>query len=336
MSTVLSNTLSIRSNDHPWLQPLLRDGHEVRLGDPMAVRTEADLAQALRGVAATLAGTEPYTAAVLARSPELRVISRLGVGYDAIDVAAATRHGVVVCTTPKTNHYAVADMALTMILACARRLIPSDRSLHGDGWSQPALGRDLRGTTVGIVGTGTIGREVVKRLSGFDPTILAYDVVQAPELVARYGATYAASLDELLERCDYVTLHAPLMPETRGMIGPGQLRRMKSTAYLVNTARGPLVDEPALVAALQAGQLAGAALDVFEQEPLAADSPLRALDNVILTPHIAGVTVESVQAMAEMSIANVARVLRGEEPLFCLNPEALSRASGHQRSAISA
>jgi len=333
--TVLLNTLVVRSSDDPLLQPLLRDGHEIRIGDPFAVRTEPALAEALAGVEATLASSEPYTAAVLDQSPSLRVISRLGVGYDAIDVPAATRHGVTVCTTPGTNHFAVADMAVTMILACARRLVPSNAALHAGGWAQSTLGRDLRGTTAGVIGTGMIGREVVKRLWGFGPRILVHDVVQTAEVVERYGAQYVDSVDQLLAQSDYVTVHAPLMPATRGMIGAAQLRQMKPSAYLVNTARGPLVDERALVNALAAGRLAGAALDVFEVEPLAADSPLRTMDNVILTPHIAGVTVESCQAMAEMAIANVARVLRDEDPLYCINPEASRQRTSRQPSAVS-
>jgi D-3-phosphoglycerate dehydrogenase / 2-oxoglutarate reductase len=325
VATVLAIALALQSpkNQH-LLEPLRRDGHDIRFQDPLEVRSEAALAAALKGVAATLASIEPYTAAVLDQAPELRVIARLGVGYDAIDVPAATRHGVAVCTTPNTNHIAVADMAVTLILACARRLIPADRTVRAGGWGLSGLGRDLRATTVGVVGTGLIGREVVKRLWGFSPTLLAHDVVQNQEVVDRYGVSYVP-LDELLERSDFVTLHAPLLPETRGLIGREALRRMKPTAYLVNTARGPLVDEAALVEALREGRLAGAALDVFATEPLAADSPLRQLDNVILTPHIAGVTEESVEAMARMAVENAARVLRGEEPLSCLNPEVLRR-----------
>jgi D-3-phosphoglycerate dehydrogenase / 2-oxoglutarate reductase len=320
--TVLINSLALQSDADPLLEPLRHEGHEIRFSDPLRVRSEVALAAALDGVAATLASTEPYTARVLDQAPELRVISRLGVGYDAIDVAAATRHGVAVCTTPGANHIAVADMAVTLLLACLRRLLPSDRTVHGGGWAQSGLGRDVRATTIGVVGTGLIGREVVQRLAGFGPTMLMRDVVETPALVERYGARYV-SLDELLAASDVITLHVPLLPETRGLIGEAALRRVKPTAYLVNTARGPLVDEAALVEALREKRIAGAALDVFAEEPLSATSALREFDNVILTPHVAGVTQESVQAMAQMAIENVRRVLRGEAPVHAVNADGI-------------
>jgi phosphoglycerate dehydrogenase-like enzyme len=321
---VLVNSLALTDPADPLLEPLRREGHEVRFSDPLRIRTEPALAAALAGVAATLASTEPYTAAVLDQAPDLRVISRLGVGFDAIDVAAATQRGVAVCTTPGANHIAVADLAVTLLLACIRRLLPSDRSVHRGGWAQAGLGRDVRATTIGVVGTGLIGREVVQRLAGFGPRILLRDIVETPALAERYGAQYV-TLEELLERSDAITLHAPLGPETRGLIDDAALKRMKPTAYLVNTARGPLVDEAALVRALREKRIAGAALDVFAEEPLPESSELRQLDNVILTPHIAGVTQESVHAMAEMAIENVRRVLRGDPPVYAVNAEALAR-----------
>jgi D-3-phosphoglycerate dehydrogenase len=323
MARCLLTTLFIGADD-PVLDPLKADGHEIAIVDGLTVRTEAALIDALQGVSASLASVEPYTAAVLAETPDLRVISRLGVGYDAIDVDAATEHGIVVCTTPGTNQHAVADLALGLILACLRQIVVAAEQMRAGNWTPQPVGHELRAVTVGVVGTGLIGREVIKRLHGFAPRIVAYDVVESREMVERFGVEYV-SFDELLRQSDVITLHAPLLPETRGLIDAAALARMKSTAYLVNTARGPLVDEAAIAQALSAGQIAGAALDVFEREPLPAASPLRQAPNLILTPHIAGVTHQSRTAMAAMAVDNVARVLRGEAPVSCVNPAVLSR-----------
>ena len=322
MARILVTSQAVESPTDPALEPLLHDGHELVFADTIAVRSVPVLVDALAGVAATIASTEPYNAAVLSRAPELRVISRTGVGYDAIDLAEATRRGVAVCVTPYTNHHSVADLAVGLILACARRILFADRWVRSGRWAPQPVGVELRGSTVGVVGTGRIGREVIRRLRGFEPLILAYDVIKSQELVDQYGVEYV-SLEELLERSEFVTLHAPLMPETRAMINAASLARMRPTAYLINTARGPLVDEAALEEVLRSGRIAGAALDVFETEPLRDGSPLRALDNVILLPHIAGVTAQSRMAMARMAAENAARVLRGETPLACLNPEVL-------------
>jgi phosphoglycerate dehydrogenase-like enzyme len=323
VARVLVTSLSAESPTDPVFEPLLRDGHELVFADTIAVRSVPVLIEALDGMAATIASTEPYNATVLSQAPDLRVISRSGVGYDAIDVAEATRRGIAVCVTPGANHHSVADMAVGLIIACARRVLFADRWVRSGRWTPLPMGVELRGSTVGVVGTGRIGCEVVKRLWGFEPLIVACDVVQSPECMERYGVQYVP-LDDLLERSDFVTLHAPLLPETRALINAASLARMKPTAYLVNTARGPLVDEAALVEALRAGRIAGAALDVFESEPLPADSPLRTLDNLILLPHVAGVTAQSRLAMARMAVENAARALRGEPPLACLNPEVLN------------
>jgi D-3-phosphoglycerate dehydrogenase len=323
MARCLLATLFIPLDD-PILQPLRVDGHELAAVDSISVRTEDALIDALQGVSATLASIEPYTAAVLAEAPDLRVISRLGVGYDAIDVDAATSRGIVVCTTPGANHHSVADLAVGLMLTCLRQIVAAAESVRAGNWAVPRMGVEVRACTVGVIGTGLIGREVIKRLAGFEPRILAYDVVQTPEMAERYGVEYV-SLDELLRQSDVITLHAPLLPETRGLIGADALGKMKETAYVVNTARGPLVDEAAMARALHAGHIAGAALDVFDREPLPSASPLRRAPNVILTPHMAGVTAQSRVAMAAMAVENVARVLRGERPVSCVNPEVLTR-----------
>jgi phosphoglycerate dehydrogenase-like enzyme len=309
--------------DDPLFEPLRADGHEIAAVDSISIRSEPALIDALQGMAASLASVEPYTAVVLDETPDLRVISRIGVGYDAIDVDAATRHGIVVCTTPGANHHSVADLAVAFMLMCVRQIGPASDLVPAGSWAPPEVGVELRATTVGILGTGLIGREVIKRVSGFGPRILANDIVESPEMAARFGVEYV-SFDELLRQSDVLTLHVPLLPETRGLIGADALAKMKPSAYVVNTARGPLIDEVAIAKALHAGQIAGAALDVFEREPLPASSPLRQAPNVILTPHIAGVTQQSRTAMMTMAVQNVARVLRGEAPLSCVNPDALN------------
>ncbi len=301
---------------------MLEDGHSVEIVDSLRVRSPSGLAAALDGVAATLASVEPYSAEVLAQAPDLRVISRTGVGYDAIDVAEATRRGIVVCTTPNTNQHAVADFAVLLLLACARRLVEAVDLVRSGRWTPQPMGLELRGSTVGIVGTGLIGGEVARRLSGFGPRLLGYDVVRSPELEQRLGLRYVG-LEQLLAESDFVTLHAPLLPETRGLIDAAALARMKPGAFLVNTARGPLVDEAALAEALRRGQIAGAALDVFAVEPLPPDSPLREVEHLLLTPHVAGSTEQARAAMAAMAVDNAARVLRGQPPLSCVNPEVL-------------
>jgi D-3-phosphoglycerate dehydrogenase / 2-oxoglutarate reductase len=322
MARVLITTMQVQSEVDEALQPLVRDGHELALTRLPANAPEDAVIAALAGSAGVVAGLEPYTAGVFEACPGLRIVSRTGVGYDAVDVAAATAHGVAVATTPGANHHSVAEAAIGLIVAALRRFAFADRQMRTSGWNPRPYGVELRGKTVGVVGTGLIGKEVVRRLQGWDVSVLLYDVVRDPSLVDRYGARYV-ELAELLRESDVVTLHVPLLPATHHLIDEPALRAMKPTAYLVNTARGPLVDEAALARALAEGRIAGAALDVFEEEPLSRDSPLLALDNVTLSQHVAGVTHEAMRAMTAMAVESVRRVLRGEPPVSCVNPEAL-------------
>jgi phosphoglycerate dehydrogenase-like enzyme len=322
MARVVLTTMQIQSADDSSLEPLVRDGHEIVLTRVPGGVDEATLIATLAGARGVVAGLEPYTSRILEACPDLRIISRTGVGYDAVDVGAATARGVVVATTVGANHHSVAEAAIAFALAALRRIAFADRQMRTSGWNPRPYGVELRGKTVGVVGTGLIGKEVVRRLQGWDVQILLADVVQDQSLVERYGARYV-DLAELLREADVVSLHAPLLPSTHHMIDEAALRSMKRTAYLVNTARGPLVDEAAVARALDQGWIAGAALDVFEVEPLPSDSPLLTLDNVTLTQHVAGVTEESMRAMTAMAVESVARVLRGEPPVSCVNPEVL-------------
>ncbi len=316
-------TSSLAQHDPTALEILKAAGLTPDIRHSSPTWSVDEVVAALGDAPAVIASTERYTEEVFARAPELRVISRTGVGYDSVDVAAATQHGVAVTTTPGANDRTVADFAMALILALARRLFEADQSVRAGLWVRPEA-VDMRDKVVGIVGLGAIGKHVARRAHGFECRALAYDVVQDLPYAERYGIRYVP-LATLLAESDFITLHAPLTAETRHLIGERELRAMKPTAYLVNTARGPLIDEQALIRALQEGWIAGAGLDVFEVEPLPDDSPLRGMDNVILAPHCAGISRESGQAMARLAAENVVAVLTGGQPVHCVNPEVLRR-----------
>lgn len=285
-------------------------------------RTEEELIELLRGINGAIVSTDPFTARVIEAAADLRVLSRTGVGYDAVDVAAATRRGVIVTTTPGVNRHAVADWALSLILCCARRVPQNLAEVPRGDWGRYE-GMDLDGKTLGVVGLGTIGKEVAKRARAFGMRLLAFDPAQDPAFAERHDIAYV-SLDALLRQSDFVTVHCFLNAGTRHLINAERLRLMKPTAFLVNTARGGIVDTAALAQALRAGRIAGAGLDVFEGEPLAADSPLRGLDNVYLSPHCAGATLDARERSGRMAAENLVRGLRGERPEGIVNPEVLA------------
>ena len=295
-------------------------GWEVRQARLGPDTPPGEVIETVRDVDGVLAHIEPYTRQVLEHTPRLRVLSRAGVGYDAIDVGAATERRIAVCTSIGSNDRTVADYAVLLMLALARNLIPGHAQVFERGGFERPLGVDVFGKTVGIVGTGAIGKQVAQRMRAFDCRLLGYDVVQDAAFAASTGLQYV-SLEALLRESDFVTLHLPLLSATLHLIGAEQLGWMRPSAYLVNTARGPLIDETALAGALAQGQLAGAGLDVFETEPLSPDSPLRRLPNVILTPHNAGGTHEATTRSGDMAADSIVRVLQGERPRSCVNPE---------------
>jgi glyoxylate reductase len=270
--------------------------------------------------------TDTINGAVLDREPQLKVVSNFAVGYDNVDVPAATERGVAVCNTPDTLTETTADFAFALLMASARRIVEGMDYVRAGKWQtwgpKLLLGRDLYGATLGIVGFGRIGREVAKRARGFDMNVLAYDAYQDESAAQELGVTYKP-LDDLLRQSDFVTLHVALTSETAGMIGKRELDLMKPEAILVNAARGPVIDTDALVAALRSGNIGGAALDVTDPEPLPADHPLVSLPNAIVVPHIASATVATRDRMAEMAARNVVAVLRGEQPPAIVNPEVL-------------
>ena len=274
----------------------------------------------LSGHDAVFATTDNYTAAVLGASEAARVkcISRWGVGYDAIDVAAATRHGIVIAYTPGVLDEAVADFTFALLFAIARRIHVGHDNLRHGSW-RGDWGHDVFGKTLGILGCGRIGQAVARRAAGFGMKLIACDPAPSPAAKA-LGATFV-SLDELFATSDFVSLHAALTPETRGIVGAAQLRRMKKSAYLINAGRGALVDEAALVDALREGVIAGAALDTFVTEPLPADHALRTCPNLLLTPHIASFTRETGQRVSDIGAEALLDLMAGRRPQFVVNPE---------------
>jgi glyoxylate reductase len=248
--------------------------------------------------------TDPVDADLIAAAARLRAISNYAVGVDNVDVDAASARGIPVGNTPDVLTDSTADLAVALMLGIGRRLVDGDAYVRRGEWStwEPdlLLGRDLHGSTVGIVGFGRIGQAVARRLAGFGCELLH---------TSRSGGV---ALEELLERSDYVSVHTPLTPDTRGLIDAAALERMKPTAYLVNTARGPVVDSAALVDALKAGAIAGAALDVTDPEPLPAHNPLLDVPNLLVLPHLGSATHATRERMADMAVDNLLAGLRGE------------------------
>lgn len=308
---------------------VLRQAAEVRLWEEELPPTPERLDELLRGCdgAVTLL-TDQIDGAVLDREPKLRVISNFAVGFDNVDLPAATRRGVAVCNTPGVLTETTADFAWTLLMAAARRVVEGADYVRAGRWQTwgPTLllGRDLAGATLGVVGFGRIGREVAKRARGFDMRILVFDSFQDEAAARELGAEFRP-LDDLLREADFVTLHVTLTPETTGMIGEREFGLMKKDAILVNAARGPVVRTDALVAALRDGIIGGAALDVTDPEPLPIDHPLIGLPNALVVPHMASATVATRDKMAELAARNVLAVLRGERPPGIVNPEVLDR-----------
>jgi D-3-phosphoglycerate dehydrogenase len=270
-------------------------------------------------------GRTIFDAQVMKAAQKLRIVARIGVGFDNVDLKAATERGVYVTNTPGVLSDAVAELTIGLMLAMSRRLLEAHAFVKSRKWTEPTafpFGIDLSGKTLGIIGMGQIGMEVARRASGLRMAILYYDVVRKEDAEQLYDAKYS-SLENLLKDSDFITLHVPLTSRTEKLIGRSELGLMKPSAYLINAARGKVVDQAALWEALKAGRIAGAALDVYEVEPIPHDDPLLQLDNVILTPHIGSRTVETRTKMALTVAEDVMRVLKGEKPVNLVNRELL-------------
>lgn len=269
--------------------------------------------------------TDPVDAELMeAAGPQLKVISQMAVGFDNVDVQEATRRGIPVGNTPGVLTEATADFAFTLLASAARRVVEAAAYVQAGRWKTWGpllfLGADLWEATLGIVGFGRIGQAVARRARGFNMRTLYHDVTPNEQAAGGLGAQYLP-FDDLLRQADFVTLHVPLTPETYHLIGAPEFRLMKPSAVLVNTSRGPVVDPVALYQALVKGEIAAAALDVTEPEPIPLDSPLLTLPNCLIVPHIASASINSRRKMAEMAAANLLAGLRGERLPNCVNPE---------------
>jgi glyoxylate reductase len=309
---------------------LLRAADEVWLSPHDRPLTTAEMHEAAAGADAviTLLHDKVDGSLLDAAGPQLKCIANVAVGYDNVDVAAATERGVVVTNTPGVLTDSTADLAMALILMVTRRLSEGERRIRsGEPWSWHMfflLGSSLAGKTLGVIGLGAIGRATAHRARAFGMEIVyAAPRRASEETEAELGGARRVPLMQLLATADVVTLHTPLTPDTRHLIDSAALRQMRSDAYLVNTSRGPIVDEAALVKALRAGKIAGAALDVFENEP-DIHPDLRELDNVVLIPHLGSATIETRTAMALLAAENALAVLAGEKPPTAVNPEALA------------
>ncbi|MCZ6887104.1 MAG: C-terminal binding protein [Gammaproteobacteria bacterium] len=304
-------------------------GFEVLEG---STRTTAEMIDLLKDADGALVNTLPLTSReVLAECPKLKVVSRMGVGVDSIDLDAATELGILACNVPGVNTTEVADHAVAMLLALTRRLSDAIATTRAGEWSnnRPLTGeyqrsvRRIAGHTVGIIGFGNIGRAFATRIRGFGPAeVIAYDPY-VPQTAGDLYGVRMVDFEELLSNSDYITIHCSATEETRHMIDSNSLGKMKPTAMIVNTARGPLVDGTALNAALRSGQIEAAALDVTEVEPIDAADPLLELPNLIVTPHIAGFSPVFLEECPILQAQNVIRVLKGQAPHGLANPEVI-------------
>ncbi len=280
--------------------------------------SEEEMIAALQGVDAIICSSDPLSARVIESAEKLKVIARTGVGYNTVDVKAATARRIPVCILPGANRHAVAEFAFTLMLACSRKLLQNLDEVQKGGWKSYD-GLELAGKTLGIVGLGTIGKEVAQRARAFEMRLLAHDVVRDEQFAEAHGVTYVP-LEQLLRESDFVSLHCFLDENSYHLINAERLALMKPTAILINTSRGGVVDSEALYQAIKEKRIAGAGLDVHEQEPL-GESPLRGLPNVLLTPHAAAGTAEYRSRAPFLAADAVIQALRGERPAHPVNPE---------------
>jgi glyoxylate reductase len=271
--------------------------------------------------------TDPIDAALMDAAPNLKVISNFAVGYDNIDVAAATARKIVVTNTPEVLTETVADFTFCLILAAARRLVEGDAYTRAGRWKtwEPLLlaGQDVYGSTLGLIGLGRIGSAVARRAKGFGMRVLYHDVFRREDLEASQGIEFR-DMDDVLREADFVSVHVPLSPQTRHLISTAQFAKMKPTAVFVNTSRGPVVDQAALAEALRMRTIYAAGLDVFEREPLETADPLLKLDNLTVAPHIASASIPTRVKMATLAAENLVAVLEGRRPPNPVNPDVLA------------
>ena len=321
---ILCNIPQIYGRPATYLDPLRAAGFEIVMNEKGRLLTESELIERLPGVYATIAGGEPYTDRVFDNAADLKVVARFGVGWDKVDVGAATRHGVAVAMAFGAVHESVADGAFALALGLGVNLIGHHKRVIEGAWGCD-FHPGLWGRVIGIIGLGRIGRALAQRCRGFSMRVIAYDLAPDQTYAIEHDIELM-SLEQLLAEADFISLHVPILPETRNMIGAEELRLMKPTSFIINTARGGLIDENALYSALVERRIAGAGLDVYSREP-PLGSPLLNLDNVILTPHVAGMDETAERLMAERCISNILAINTGHDPGrdFVLNPQVLAR-----------
>jgi D-3-phosphoglycerate dehydrogenase len=323
MPKVLITAPGSRGDDDPRFQPLRDAGWQVKTHRwPGGRPDEEEVVELVQGYDAVIASSnERYTRSVFERADTLKHVARWGVGYETVDVPAASDNGVIVTTTQGSNHWAVADHAWALMLAVSRRVVELDKIARTPKWTRP-LSRDVWQKTLGVIGLGRIGKGVAQRAFGFEMKVVAYEPYPDRDFCAKWNVELVDTIEEVFRRADFVTLHAP--GDNRSLINPERLALMKPTAVLINTARGALVDEDALYEALTTGELAGAGLDVREQEPPENDR-FAALQNVVLTPHTAGSTHEAQAVSSVMVVEQIIASGRGEIPHGIHNPEIWDR-----------
>jgi len=310
---------------YPEAVQYLRERVEVDYVDSAEGLSPESLRQRVRGKQAVVSQlTDKFDASVLGSLDGIKIIANVAVGFDNIDVPAATRRGILVTNTPDVLTDTTADFAFALLIAAARRVVEGHQFVHSGEWRQwyidLLVGQDIHHRTLGILGMGRIGQAVARRARGFSMRVLYHDAQRAPESIEKeLGLTFVTA-EEVLRESDFISLHVPLLPETRKLIGAEELRKMKPTAILVNTARGPVVDEAALAEALEKGVIAGAGLDVFEREPQVHPLLLK-LPNVVLAPHIASASVDTRRKMSMMAAENAVAALEGRRPANLVNAE---------------
>ncbi|TBL77859.1 phosphoglycerate dehydrogenase [Paenibacillus thalictri] len=307
---------------HPDAVNVLKEaGFAVEFTKPTRMVTEQEVREKIADADAYVVGSNKLTAELIGAGQKLKLIARFGVGYDSIDWRYALQSGIAVTVTAGANEQSVADMALALMLSISRRIPYFDRSVREGEWTPQILTHEMWAKTVGIMGTGRIGKAVAKRVSGFDANLLAYDAYPDYTWAQQAGVTYV-SKEQLLSESDYVTLHLPLNEDTNRIVDAGFLLQMKPTAFLINTARGQLVDETALYEALVQRSIGGAALDVYAKEPLPRDYPFYELDNCVLTHHVSSHTQEAMRRMSLLCAEEIVRMNQGLPPQYPI-PEKL-------------
>jgi len=317
---ISARTLNVDAVGRRAIELLREAGCELIQPPKYGPLTEAELLPLLPGIDVVFASMDKFTAALFAskEAAQLKLISRWGVGYDAIDVPAATKEGIVIAYTPGLLNDAVADYAMALLFALARRVHEGHLSMREGKWTS-GWGHDIGGKTLGIIGCGRIGQAVAKRANGFSMKLLGHDI--APNADAEKLGIKFVPLDQLLAESDFISLHCALTPETRGLIGEAQLRKMKPSAYIINTARGAVIDEAALLRALNEKWIAGAALDAFVVEPLPADHPFRTAPNLLLTPHQASYGFDTGARVSEAAAQAIVDLQAGRKPKWVVNPD---------------